>query len=208
MITRHKALRRGISLVEVMISTLLVGLVLSASLTTVGNAVSLRGQTLEYQTGPALARSLMIEVLQQAYTDPESPDGPIGLETGELSTTRSGFDDVDDFNGWNTNSPERDDGSALGYGTGWQRNVTVSFVTPDTMAASIPDTGLKQITVTVTAPDGGTTVLQALRSRLGSLERKPSFDRTFVVGSQLEIQTSATATDIVSGTRINNHGSD
>ncbi len=200
--------RRGLTLAEVAISTLLVGVVLAAAMNTVGGVLKTRNVTVEAQVGPALARDLMSEVLQNAFTDPEAPDGPIGTETGESTTTRADFDDVDDYNGWNKPSPVNSDGTALGYGTGWQRQVSVGFVNPNTLTTNNLDTGLKLIVVTVTASNGNTTVLQTLRSRLGSVERLPIFDRTFVTGSQLEIQTSGASTDIVSGTSIKNHGSD
>lgn len=204
----RKNRRNGLSLVEVVISTLLVGLVLVAAMKTVGAVFKTRNIVVELQVGPALARDLMSEVLQDAFTDPEAPDGPIGTETGESGSNRDTFDDVDDYNGWNSSSPVNSDGTPLGYGVGWQRQVSVSFVNPDTMTISGSDTGLKLVTVTVTSPSGSPTVVQALRSRLGSVERLPSLDRTFVTGSQFEVQTSAAATDIVSGTSINNHGTD
>ena len=200
--------RNGLTLVEVMVSTLLVGVVLVAAMNTVGGVLKTRNIAVEVQVGPALARNLMSEVLQNAFTDPEEPDGPIGTDTGESGATRADFDDVDDYNGWNSSSPVKSDGTSLGYGDGWQRQVSVSFVNPDTLTTSGSDTGLKSVTVTVTPSVGNPTIIQALRSRLGSAERLPSFDRTFVTGAQIELQTSDTATDIVSGTSIKNHGSD
>lgn len=200
--------RNGLTLVEVMVSTLLVGVVLVAAMDTVGGVFKTRNIAVEAQVGPALARNLMSEVLQNAFTDPEQPDGPIALESGESGATRADWDDVDDYNGWNAPSPVKSDGMPLGYGAGWQRQVSVSFVNPDTITTSGSDTGLKLITATVTSPTGSSMVVQALRSRLGSVELPPSFDRTFVTGSQLELQTNDTATDTVSGTSIKNHGSD
>lgn len=200
--------RNALTLVEVVISTLLVGVVLTAAMNTVGGVFKTRNAAVELQVGPALARNLMSEVLQSAFTDPEEPDGPIGRESGESGWSREDFDDVDDFDDWDSSPPEKADGSPLGYGDGWQRHVTVVFVNPDTMTPSVADTGLKLITVTVTSPTGNATILQALRSRFGSVERLPSADRTFVTGAQLELQTSDATIDIVSGTSIKNHAFD
>lgn len=200
--------RNALTLVEVMVSTLLVGVVLVAAMNTVGGVLKTRSVAVEAQIGPALARNLMSEVLQNAFTDPQIPNGPIGREAGEGGATRAAFDDVDDYDGWNALPPVKPNGSPLGYGSGWRHQVSVSFVNPNTLTTSASDTGLKLITVTVTPPAGSPTVVRALRSRLGAAERLPSFSRTFVTGSQLELQTSDTATDIVSGTSIKNHGVD
>ena len=165
--------RNGMTLVEVMISTLLVGMVLVAAMNTVGGVFKTRNVAAELEVGPALARNLMSEVLQNAFTDPEDPNDPIGNDSGESNGSREDFDDVDDFDGWDESSPENADKSPLGYGDGWQRQVAVAFVNPDTMTPAGSDTGLKLITVTVTPPTGSPTIFQALRSRLGSVERPP-----------------------------------
>ena len=200
--------QHGLSLVEVMVSTLLVGVVLVGSLNTIGGVFKTRLIAVEVQVGPVLARDLMSEVLQAAFSDPEDPNGPIGRDSGESGGDRFDLDDIDDFDGWNSSSPERADGTPLGYGDGWERQVVVSFVNPNTLTTSGFDTGLKLVTVMVTPPTGSPTVIQALRSRLGLLEQLPSGDRSFVTGSQLAVQTTDTATIIVSGTAIKNHATD
>ena len=193
--------RNGITLAEVVVSTLLVGFVLVAAMKTVGSVQISNNSAVDVQIGPALAHDLISEV-------PEEPDGPIGTETGESTLTRTDFDDVDDFDGWNASSPEKPDGAPLGYGAGWQRQVAVMFVQPDTLAGSGSGTGLKLITVTVTPPAGPATMIQALRSSLGMVERRPSLDSTFVTGAQIELQASGLGTDVITGTTIKNHGSD
>lgn len=205
--TRKRA-SAGLTIIEVMVSTVMVGLVLAAATNTVGNVFRARSVTVDLQVGPALARSLLSEILQNPYTDPEDPNSSIGRESGESGGQRDRWDDVDDFDGWDASTPESPAGTPLGYGSGWRRQVSVRFVQPTTLMPSAADTGLKLITVTVTPASGSPTVLQALRSKLGLLERLPSSDRTFVTGSQLALQASSTSIDTVSGTRINNHAID
>ena len=203
-----KAARRGLTLVEVSISTLLVGFLVVASLKSVGGVVRTWQVTAGQKKAPDLAWQLMTEVLQAPYEDPEDPGGSIGLDTGETGTTRADFDDVDDYDGWNKTNPQNKDGTAQTAWTGWQRTVQIQYVNPDTLSVSGTDTGLKQITATVIAPDATQTVIEVLRSRWGALERPTAVDTTVVtwVGGELQIGSSAAAH--VSGNNVHNHAND
>jgi prepilin-type N-terminal cleavage/methylation domain-containing protein len=199
--------RKGLTLVEVAIATLLMGIVMVAALNTVGGVFKTRQASIDMQVAPILAGDLMSEIMQLAFTDPEEPDGPVGTEAGESATTRAGFDDVDDYHGWDSSSPVWPDGTSLGIGDGWQREVSVAFVEANTLANAGFDTGLKLITVTVTSPTGNVSTMQTLRSRAGLVEQSPSSDTTYVTGCQMEVRTG-TALDVVSGTTIKNHATD
>jgi len=197
-----------LSLVEVAVSTFLVGVLLIAAMNTVGAVFRSRRTSAQLHDAPTLARLLMTEILQAPYQDPEEPDGPIGLEGGEASGSRSQFDDVDDYDGWSECPPKNKDSSNIpGHGS-WQRDVTVDWVVPDTLSTSSTDTGLKQITVTVTHPGGTQTQLVALRCQWGAVEQPPGVDTTVVtwVGAQLEIGSDAAA--VLSATNLVNHADD
>lgn len=146
---------RGLSLVEIVVCTFLVGVLLVAALRTVGSAAS--GQFRNGESGRArlLARGLLAEILVLSY---EEPDGTpvLGPESGEeASGTRADFDDVDDYHGWTAAPPVEKDGSALPNLTAWQRSVTVDYVDPEDLTTAVGgDQGVKRITVTVTR--GGT----------------------------------------------------
>ena len=200
--------RRGLSLPEVMISALLVGIVLVASMKTVGAVFRTRLVNARLADGPSLARQLMTETAQAPYEDPEEPDGPIGLETGETNTSRTDFDDVDDFHGWNKSPPQAKDGTPLDGCDGWQRQVSVEWVQPDSLTASGTETGLKRITVTVTDPQGNVTQLGSLRCEFGAVEQDPAVNMTVVTWLGGELQLGAGSAKVLSATNLVNHARD
>lgn len=201
-------IRRGLSLIEVVVSTVIVAFILSASLQTVGMVVSTRTRAMQLQLGPSLARSLMNEILAKPYADPDTESSAIGTEIGEGSGNRSAFDDVDDFNGWSTAAPDIPYPSATPIGPGWQRSVSVTFVAPSDMTVSMVDMGLKRITVTATPPAGDATVMEALRSDLGANQRPPHADREIVTGTSVAIELTSGVTAEYSRTVSKNHALD
>ena len=147
--------RSGLSLAEVVVSTMLLGMLALGAMQGVGHVFLTWSVQRGLQDGDALAQELLNEILQAEYQDPgETPT--FGLETGEGATAnlRTDFDDVDDYHGWSSNPPrERDNATPIAELTGWQRDVTVVLVeiaAPTTVTATAE--GLKRITVTVTDP--------------------------------------------------------
>ncbi len=199
--------RRGSSLVEVAISCVLVGVMLVASMRTVGAVFRTRLVASQQQDGKSLAHELMAEILQTYHEEPSLPEGSIGLEAAETGDgSRALWDDVDDYHGWSASPPEFKDGTALPGATGWTRQVVVDRVTcpaPETTSGS--DTGLKQIQVTATSPSSQTFTIYALRSRWGVLELKPPLNTTYVTGLSGELQAGATGDTVVGGTAVVNH---
>jgi len=182
------ARRRGISLVETVISMLIVAIMAVAALRTVGSSAVARQTQAAQCRGPALARQLMAEILPNHYAEPdETPQ--FGTETGESSSSRSNYDDVDDYNGWSSTPPAANDATAMSDLSGWTRSVTVRYVDPDNLTTVVgSDQGLKRITVTVTDPRGRESVLTALRSSHGVYDHPPAADTTYVSWIGLELQ--------------------
>lgn len=137
------------TLVETAVSMVVVSLMLVAAL----NAVS-ASRLGEYKTATqnralTLAQDLITEIQQQAYEDPNG-SAVFGVETGEASSDRSDFDDVDDYHNWNGAPPEQKNGSDLPDLADWERSVEVAWVEPtDLTQTSASDKGVKRITVTV-----------------------------------------------------------
>lgn len=190
---RTRSCRRGLTLAEVSISTLIVGLMMVASLKSVGGVYTTWTMAADKHDGISLADQLLAEIMQSEYEEPSETVG-FGIETGESSATRLSWDDVDDYASWSKSPPATKSGSVILGWTGWTRTATVqlaSVTDPTVVPAS--DEGLKLITVTVTDPDGNTITRQALRSRWGTLQQAPLVDSTWITEVDIQLTTGSGA---------------
>ena len=153
---------RGVSLLETMISTLLVGVILVASMKTMGAVMQQRNSTADDQQAVWLAQEILAEILEKEYVDPHDHSPTFGPEE---SGGRHHYNDVDDFHSWNKTPPEQRDGTPLNNLAGWRREVVIEYVDPDNPAIPVDhDTGAKRITVNVYKNDQLLSSLQSLRS--------------------------------------------
>jgi prepilin-type N-terminal cleavage/methylation domain-containing protein len=190
---------RGFSLIEAVVSVVVVGLMLAVALSTLGAAARMRTIQAERQDGSGLGQHLMGEILQAPVLDPETP-GFIGLEPGETPLTRVDFDDVDDYHMWSASPPQGKDGTPLPGYDGWTRRVRVR---PSLLPPSGP--GLLEITVTVIDPQDNTTQLYALRSRSSDVQLPPPQETTWVTWAGIELQIGSGPADrVISGVNLLN----
>ena len=156
--------RRGLTLVEAVVSMIIVSVMLVAALNTIGVSRTSQRKTGERSRGVLLAQQLTAEILQQNYEEPD--DTPtLGREPSESGGDRANYDDVDDYDGWKSAPPEEKDGTQMPNLDGWERSVTVVWVNPaDLGQLSVTDTKTKRITVTVTHSDVPVAELVALKT--------------------------------------------
>jgi prepilin-type N-terminal cleavage/methylation domain-containing protein len=141
--------RHGLSLIEVVTATLIVGMMSVAALNSLGAATRSADSLGNRAVALGLADELMSEIVQTAYAEPSGAVG-FGPDTGEGSGPRSAFDDVDDYNGWNQSPPQYRDGTTMPDRTDWRHSVTVTRVVPtDLTQTSGTDQGAKRIRVTI-----------------------------------------------------------
>lgn len=160
---RAASRRAGLSLLEVVMSTLMVGIVLVGAMNLLGAAVKGRTTTADQARAEQLAQRLMTEVLSNGYEEPDVV--LLGIDAGETSLGRWFFDDVDDYDGLNVSPLENRVGQALTNTTGWRQTVEVDFVTVANPAVTTnTDEGLKRITVTIYRGAAVAARLVALRS--------------------------------------------
>jgi MSHA pilin protein MshD len=164
---------RAFTLIECVVSTLIVSVVLVAAVGTFGQIAKGRQNQVDRTAGVALADQLMAEILQCYFKEPGGGTS-IGPDAGEMN--RAAFDDVDDFDGYTTSPPVLRDGTAMSEYAGWTRSVSVICVKPgspnDPIAAGDPQV-LKRITITVKSPNGSTVILRGLRCVDGAYEQPP-----------------------------------
>jgi prepilin-type N-terminal cleavage/methylation domain-containing protein len=140
---------RGLTLIEVVASTMIVGLMAVAALNALGAATKSANSIGNRAVAAGMADELMSEILMQPYSDPDG-SSVFGHESGESITTRSAFDDVDDYNGWNASPPQYRDGTTIPDRATWKQRVVVTRVVPaNPSQTSGTDQGAKQIHVTI-----------------------------------------------------------
>jgi prepilin-type N-terminal cleavage/methylation domain-containing protein len=154
-----RATRRGFTLVEAMVALVITAVAGSALLLSINSSMQLTRDSLEQTLAIGMAQQLMDEVVGARYMAVgAAPDQAVFTASAwELQTgTRERFDDIDDFDGWETRPPEDRFGIALGADDGeggqrhsnfrapagffdnWQQQVHVSYVNPSDLSQSLP----------------------------------------------------------------------
>ena len=143
-------IRRGLSLAEVAVSNLLVGVLLVAALRSSGSTLLTQRVIADMSRGAWLVDALVAEIQLQTYMEPGLSISSIGREGGESGGSRSTYDDFDDYDGWSDSPPQNKDGTAIANLSGWQRKVSVVWVNlNDVAVVSATESGVKRATVTV-----------------------------------------------------------
>ncbi len=120
--------RHGLSQVEVVVSSIIVGVLMVASFSTI--AASRRSQISESNEvrGMAIAEALMAEITQLPMRELPCDCG-YGPEAGETGSNRINFDDVDDYQNLIDSPPKSRSGTACAGYTDLSRRVSIDLVT-------------------------------------------------------------------------------
>jgi type II secretory pathway pseudopilin PulG len=162
--TRGIRRRSGLGLIEVVMSTLLVGVVLVGAMNLLGAVVRGRTKAADAARAQQFAQQLMNDILNTAYGEGGSlgPDNVLILLVPE---TRNQFDDVDDFNLWWESPLLTRSGGIIPNTSGWRRSVEVAWVNPSNPGVVVgSNQGLKRITVTVQRSGETVAELSCLRT--------------------------------------------
>jgi MSHA pilin protein MshD len=139
----------ALTLIEVVASTMIVGLMAVAALNALGAATKSANSIGNRAVAAGLADELMSEILMQPYSDPNG-SAVLGRESGESASPRSAFDDIDDYDGWNASPPQYRDGTVIPDRTNWRQRVAVVYVVPtNPTQTSGSDQGAKRIRVSI-----------------------------------------------------------
>ena len=196
---RHSQ-RRGLTLAEVIISTFLVGILLTAALSSVGGALRSTTSASTIADASSLASMLLEEIVILPYEDPNQTPS-FGFESGESfsSGTRVQADDLDDFNGFSQSPPKLRNGVLIPGFTGWTWSVTVS-------PRSTP-VAMMVVTVVVRAPDSRITTRVACRTRNAGALQPQGISQTLVTWTGVSMQTG-TSSPVSGGVSLVNHAAD
>jgi MSHA pilin protein MshD len=146
--TRARARQRGLTLVELVVSIVVIA---TAGAALMGTLSYLSGQGSDYilqSQAQSIADAYLSEILGQSFADPDV-DG---------ETDRCLFDDVDDYNGLNTASATDKCGNAMG-------NFSVRVALTAGGLGAIPAADAWRIDVTVDYGDGSTATATGFKTR-------------------------------------------
>lgn len=145
------------TLIEVAVSTVIIGVMMTAALSAVAASAKERVAMANAATAQALGEALMSEI-------DAVPCGSGMLAVSLGAANRSAFDDVGDYSGLSDSPPAERDGTAISGVTGFSRNVSVTNVDPTTLAPGSPTNGLRKVVVTVKYNDKPLATLWTIRS--------------------------------------------
>ena len=179
----------GFSLLEIVISALLIGVLIVPALSVFGSitrSYALRGHQ---ATADCLVQDLLSEIVQLRFEDPDPITRTFGPEDAE--STRADFNDIDDYADLFEQPPTARDGTDLDRVENFTRTVTIEFVNvDDPTQVEATETELKRIRVQVDSPRLGSPVtLFALRARTSPHDTDPTRAKT--VTRRVDLQLSA-----------------
>jgi MSHA pilin protein MshD len=144
--------QRGFTLIELIIFIVVVGVGVAGILLVYTTNIKNSADPLVRKQAMAIAESLLEEILLKDYCDPDTVDRTVtpptcGVHTVE--TSRSLYDDVDDYNGYTT--------TGIVDGSGASVSGLASYSIAPAVRVTITTLGsvtVKQIVVSVTGPQG------------------------------------------------------
>jgi MSHA pilin protein MshD len=158
---------RGFTLIEALIASFVVAVATVGVGSMLAATSQQSGAMNDSSIGQALARQLMEEIASKPIEDSTGAIS-LGPESGE--TSRSQYDQIDDYNGYSdtTSSIQMLDGTTVNLGNGqtYTRSVAVEYRTTASGAASNASTApFCVVSVTVTAANGVPVKLTRLFAR-------------------------------------------
>ncbi len=154
---------RGISLVELLVFIIVVGVAIAGVLAVMNLTTQKSADPMIRKQALAIAEGMLDEILLKDFSNP--PGGFTGAAT---PANRQYFDDVGDYNGYASAGVYDLNGTALPLLAAYGISVQVADAALGPGGAQVPVGQSKRVTVTVTAPGGETVTLSGYRTNYGS----------------------------------------
>ena len=158
MMSRQRTLRCdrfAITLMEVLISIILVSTIMLVTLQASSTVLRMREDQQVAVAASQLVRIYADEISSLEFRDLVAPD--FGIEVDENASSRNTLDDVDDFSGHTDSPPKHRDGEDVVGFSGWSVSVTVTPADLDGNPLGIADADtapLRIVAINCTAPNG------------------------------------------------------
>lgn len=174
----NKSTQRGLTLIELLIFIVVIGIAATTMLSVMGNLGQRSAALLPDKQAQTLGAGFLDEILAQPYTfcDPDDANAATATSTAacaslpenpgpEAGETRGGpvpFDNVNDYNGFGPAPVSFPDGSAIPNLATYLIRATVQSAG---VIAGVPAADTLRVTVTVTPPNGAPVRLEGVRIR-------------------------------------------
>lgn len=193
--------KTGFSLLETTVSTMLVSLLLVASMSSIAHVSRVAHHPNYGQQAAQLAQLYFGEITSKLFKSTTNASTSLGRASSETLPDRTDWDDCDDYHALNLTSLTYADGTVIPGAEGWILLITLDYSEPSNpfTAVSYP-TDLKMITLAFTDPSGQRHNFMSLRSRHGPLHGPSQADLL----SSLEIHTETSEGNMTTSARITN----
>ncbi len=159
--------RRAFSMVEVAISSLVLGLMMASALNATGLSARIRGG----QTAKSRALIICTELMSEMRAAP-LPADPTTLPASATPGSRSSYDDLFDFAHYMAAPPVNASGVVIPGAEGWWVRVVMAWVEPDDLGrTSVPYTGVLRVHVSVRRGQLVLAELDTIRTIAGEAAR-------------------------------------
>lgn len=163
--------RAAFTLVEVILTILVVGVGLTASMRALPVIMKTSRAVREGLVAQRLATDLLAEIALLPYTDP-GDDVKFGTEDDESAATRAAFDDIDDYDNWTASPPQKKDGTAETGADGYTRSVLVQCVNITDFTHLEGDSQTRPKRIVITVSKAGTPPVAITTVRLPGANRE------------------------------------
>lgn len=170
----RKLASQGFTLVEAIVSMLVISVAALAMASSLGVAFSHSSDSLLFAKSGHLAQAYIEEIQARRYDEAAAPGGkpscaPSTIPCSAIGSdgeTRTGFDDVDDYDGLDESPPRNSLDQVLTDYAGFRVQVSVSYASAAQVTAWQLDdvSDAKVVDVSITSPDGKSRSYSSVRA--------------------------------------------
>jgi len=126
--------RRGLSLVEVAIATVILGVTFAALMVATASSTTVNDAAAKLNQAVFLTEAIREWTMTLPFVDPEDPNNLPGVDAGDV-----GIDDLDDLTNANFSPPRDGTGSPISDLPAWSQTVTLTWRDPADLGSTVPD---------------------------------------------------------------------
>jgi prepilin-type N-terminal cleavage/methylation domain-containing protein len=154
---RLKRRRRGFTLMETALATIIVGVGVMAIVELLAKGTQANNSSNDMTTAINLVKNVHEFGLKLAFTDPNTPTN-WGIDAGENVNDPTTYNDVNDMDGRTFSPPIDARGRPIDSLSGWSQQVVVHSVDPNSLTTDVPNGTAPAVRITVSVVHRGQTV--------------------------------------------------